>query len=253
MVFETVPFISQKSNPSKFKLLGESAFCSLFLYLIIRRFSSIYRKDNLVIGNRDMDTTLFEMINSLAGKFPALDAVMLFSAKYLLVVFAITLVIFYLTFWANQQRIAFLAGVSTLIALGVAQGIAYLFSRPRPYLDHAAHLLIAQPKDPSFPSDHATFCCAIAMMIWLHNRKVGGILLALAVLVGFSRVYVGTHYPTDILGGAALGIGISILINYIAKQNSVRTLLDRLFMKLHKWHLAAKPEQRINLRSSVKR
>jgi undecaprenyl-diphosphatase len=194
-----------------------------------------------------MDVTLFEMINNLAGKFPALDALMLFSAKYLLVLFAITLAIFYLTFQANQQRMAFLAGVSTLIALGIAQIIAFLDSRPRPYVNHVAHLLVAQTKDPSFPSDHATFCFAIATMIWLYNRKVGGILLALAVLVGLSRVYVGTHYPTDILGGAALGIGISILISYAAKQNSIRTLLEKLFMKLYEWHLAAKPEQMINL------
>ena len=190
-----------------------------------------------------MDTSLFEMINNLAAKVPWLDVAMIFSAKYLLVLFAIVLVIFYLTFQANQQRVAVLAGVSAMIALGVAQILAFLAPRPRPYLTHVAHLLIERTNDPSFPSDHATFCFAIAMMIWLYYRKAGGILMGLAILVGFSRVYVGTHYPTDILGGAALGIGISILINYIAKQNSARTLLDKLFMRLHEWHLAAKPKQ----------
>jgi undecaprenyl-diphosphatase len=188
-----------------------------------------------------MDTTLFEIVNHLAGKFPVLDAAMLFSAKYLFILFAFTLVFFYLTFQANQQRMAFLAGVSTLIALGVAQIVAFLVSRPRPYVNHVAHLLIARTNDPSFPSDHATFCFAIAMMIWLHNRKVGRLLMSLAVLVGLSRVFVGAHYPTDILGGVVLGIAVSLATNYIARQSSIRILLDRVFVKLYQWRIAGKP------------
>src|SRR5690349_15305704 len=121
-------------------------------------------------GAEGMDASLFEMINHLAGKFPWLDAVMIFSAKYLLVLFALALIIFYLTFQAGQQRLAILAGVSTLVALGIAQGIAFLDPRPRPYLTHVARLLIERTSDPSFPSDHATFCFAIATMIWLYHR-----------------------------------------------------------------------------------
>jgi undecaprenyl-diphosphatase len=188
-----------------------------------------------------MDASLFEMINNLAGEIPWLDAVMILSAKYLLVLFAVTLIIFYLTFQAKQQRIAILAGVSTLLALGIAQGIAFLDPRPRPYLTHIARLLIERTNDPSFPSDHATFCFAIATMIWLYHRRLGSVLLGLALLVGFSRIYVGTHYPTDVIGGAVLGIAVSLIINYIARQTRPRIFLDRLFLRLHEWRLAAKP------------
>ncbi len=189
-----------------------------------------------------MDVSLFEAINHYAGKMFWLDEFMIFSAKYLAVVFAAVLVIFYLSFRAREQRVAALAGIATLVALGIAQGIAFLDPRPRPYVSHLADLLVSRSSDPSFPSDHATFCFAIAMMIWLHHRKLGSLLLGAALLVGISRVYVGVHYPLDVIGGAALGISISLLVDYVARQEGPHALLDRLFNFLHGWRLAGKPE-----------
>ncbi len=189
-----------------------------------------------------MDAHLFQIINNLAGKVPWLDLLMILSAKYLPLVFAFALIILYLTFQAAQQRVAVLAGISTLIALGIAQSIAFLDPRPRPYLTHVAHLLIERTKDASFPSDHATFSFAIAIMLWRYNHKVGVILMGLAALVGFSRVFVGTHYPMDVIGGAALGVFVSLVIDYLSRQNRIRALLDRFFVVLYEWRLAGKPE-----------
>ena len=189
-----------------------------------------------------MDASGFQLINNLAGKVPWLDILMILSAKYLPIVFAVALIILYLTFRANRQRVAVLAAISTLTALGIAQSIAFLYPRPRPYLTHVAHLLIERSNDPSFPSDHATFSFAIATMVWQYNRKIGVILMGLAVLVGFSRVYVGTHYPMDVIGGAALGITVSLVIDHIARRNKIHALLDRFFMWLYTWRLAGKPE-----------
>lgn len=189
-----------------------------------------------------MDASLFEIINQLAGKVPWLDVIMIFSAKYLPIIFAVALIVAYLSFRADQQRMAVLAGISALIALGIAQSIAFLDPRPRPYLTHVAHLLIERSNDPSFPSDHATFSFAIATMIWLYNRKAGVILIGLAGLVGFSRVYVGTHYPMDVIGGAALGIVVSLITEHLSKQHRIRAFLDKFFMLLYDWRLASKPE-----------
>lgn len=189
-----------------------------------------------------MDASLFEIINQLAGKVPWLDVIMIFSAKYLPIIFAVALIVAYLSFRADQQRMAVLAGISALIALGIAQSIAFLDPRPRPYLTHVAHLLIERSNDPSFPSDHATFSFAIATMIWLYNRKAGVILIGLAGLVGFSRVYVGTHYPMDVIGGAALGIVVSLITVHLSKQHTIRAFLDKFFMLLYDWRLASKPE-----------
>jgi undecaprenyl-diphosphatase len=99
------------------------------------------------------------------------------------------------------------AGFSALLALAVAQLIGQLWDRPRPYEAHPgeAHLLLPLSPDPSFPSDHAIAAFAIAVAIGLRHRKAGVLALALASLVAVSRVALGTHYPTDVLGGAVLG------------------------------------------------
>jgi undecaprenyl-diphosphatase len=188
-----------------------------------------------------MDKTLYQMINNLVGKFPWLDKLMIFSARFLPVAFALALIMLYLTWQPIQQRGAFLAGVSTLIALGFAQIISLLYPRPRPYLTQVAHLLIAPSHDPSFPSDHTVFSFAIAAMVWRFNKGAGGILVGLAALVGFSRVYVGIHYPMDIVGGAVLGILVSGMIDTLAKQHIINNLLNSFFRVLHEWRLGAKP------------
>lgn len=68
-----------------------------------------------------------------------------------------------------------------------------------------AHLFIARSADPSFPSDHATAAFAIAVALFLRHRKAGWLALGMAALVSIGRVAVGTHYPGDVLAGAAIG------------------------------------------------
>jgi undecaprenyl-diphosphatase len=71
-------------------------------------------------------------------------------------------------------------------------------------------LLFYRPTDPSFPSNTAATAFAFASGIWLGNRKVGYFLLLPAFLVSFARVFIGVHYPFDILGAALVGIAASL-------------------------------------------
>lgn len=185
------------------------------------------------------DYGLFSSINGLAGQSAVLDAIMVGSAKYLPVVFALVLVALWLTWKPQNQRGAFLAGASALIALGVGQLVGYAFPRPRPYLAHSVNMLVSRSVDTSFPSDHATLGFAVAVMVWQYNRRVGACLLILAFVLAFSRVYVGAHYPSDVLGGAVLGTVASLVIAALSRRALVRSALDRLFEFLARWHLAA--------------
>jgi undecaprenyl-diphosphatase len=168
------------------------------------------------VGVLDLD--LYEQLNELADRHHALEQVFRFFAQEGQVVFVVLLACLFFARgkWRsrNGRHGVAAAGFSALLALGVAQVIGSLWDRPRPYEAHHgdAHLLLAPSPDPSFPSDHATAAYAIAVAILLRHRKAGILALILATLVAVSRVALGTHYPTDVLGGAALGAVAALLL-----------------------------------------
>jgi undecaprenyl-diphosphatase len=122
------------------------------------------------------------------------------------------------------------AAVSGTVSLGLAMAIAHVVSglvdRPRPFVahPHVVHLFSAHAPDAGFPSDHATAAFAIAMAVWLRDRRWGAALLVLAALLAVGRVALGLHYPADVVAGALLGMGCALLVHAPA----VRRRLDRL-------------------------
>jgi undecaprenyl-diphosphatase len=97
------------------------------------------------------------------------------------------------------------AGLSALLALAVAHVISGMWDRPRPFEAHHVHLFVSHSSDPSFPSDHATAAFAIAIALLLRNRRIGWVAVTMATVISISRVAVGVHYPSDVLGGAVIG------------------------------------------------
>jgi undecaprenyl-diphosphatase len=186
-----------------------------------------------------LDYDLFRAINGLAGRNHAVDAIVVACARFLPVVFALALVGLWLTWKRVNQRAAFLAGISALVALGIGQLIGMAFPRPRPYLTHQVNLLISPSADTSFPSDHATLGFAVAVLVWRYNRRAGTALLLLALVLAFARIFVGAHYPSDVLGGAVLGTLTSIAIAVLGESSPLRKWLNALFALLARWRLAA--------------
>jgi undecaprenyl-diphosphatase len=122
------------------------------------------------------------------------------------------------------------AGFSASLALGIAQIANHLWARPRPYVAHPGdvHLFIPASVDTSFPSDHATAAFAIAMAIFLRSRRAGWLALAMAALVSLSRVAVGTHYPSDVLAGAAIGTLSALVFYHPLVRRPLHALADRV-------------------------
>jgi undecaprenyl-diphosphatase len=141
------------------------------------------------------------------------------------VLFAAVLVIG-LLLGGTARRAALSGTVSLGLALAVAHVVSGLVDRPRPFVahPHAVHLFAAHAPDASFPSDHATAAFAIAMAVWLRDRRWGTALLVLAALLALGRVALGLHYPADVVAGALLGI-VSALLVYAPP---IRRRLDRL-------------------------
>ena len=106
------------------------------------------------------------------------------------------------------------AGISLLIAyVGVFLLGQYvlktLISRPRPcQIDTAFPLLVSRPSSSSFPSTHSAWAFGGATAIFLRHKKAGIAAYVVAVLIGFSRLYLFLHFPTDVLFGAGMGVAL---------------------------------------------
>ncbi len=106
-----------------------------------------------------------------------------------------------------------------LIATVIIGGIGYLLSKvgtnlisdPRPFVQNGTIPLIHSATDNGFPSDHTLLLATAAVIVVLVNRWAGAVVLALALLIGLARVYVGVHHLLDILGSFAI-VAIAALI-----------------------------------------
>ncbi len=129
--------------------------------------------------------------------------------------------------WASIRRAAVAAGLSAGLGLLVAKLITEVYDRPRPFVAHpgSVHLFASHAADAGFPSDHATAAFAIAVAILLRSKvRWGAAVLVFAVILLFGRVAMGYHYPSDVLGGAAIGA----LAAWILSRPPFRAWIDRL-------------------------
>lgn len=90
-----------------------------------------------------------------------------------------------------------------------------VFARPRPCdIDTAVTLLLSRPHGHSFPSGHSINSMVAAVALFLNNKKIGIPAVIIASLIGFSRLYLFVHFPTDVLGGFAIAILVAIAVDY---------------------------------------
>jgi undecaprenyl-diphosphatase len=175
-----------------------------------------------------MDQEITHWINAPAGSHAALDMAMIALTRYGVPLLVLLVVV---QWWGRQDRLrlrhtCIAAGLSFLAGLGLNQVVLLFVHRVRPYDAGVSHLIIEHSADWSFPSDHATASFAIAAAFLLHGFKGrGSAFLVAALAVCLSRVYVGTHYATDILGGAATGIFAAIVVRQLYRAG---TRMDRL-------------------------
>jgi membrane-associated phospholipid phosphatase len=164
-----------------------------------------------------MDYRLEQALNGPAGHHAFLDALMRDAATWAVPVFIAIVAAWFAVGYLRGPREERRGALTALLAAGgallVNQGLLLLWSRPRPFDAHpeTVHTLVARSADGSFPSDHAAASVAIATVLVLAHRRLGLVALAAAALVCVARVYVGAHYPGDVLAGAAVGATVAWL------------------------------------------
>jgi undecaprenyl-diphosphatase len=162
------------------------------------------------------DYQIFKAVNDLAGRWVPLDWFGIFCAKYLIFViflFVVLPIIFYKSKKEKMERFVFAIRVflSGIFAYVLKLAMVLFYNRPRPFATHDVVQLVNRSADGSFPSSHAAVAFAVAFLVFLHNKKYGVAFIFLAFLVGLGRIYVGVHYPLDIMGGILVG-GLSALV-----------------------------------------
>ncbi|GAA1960804.1 phosphatase PAP2 family protein [Kitasatospora viridis] len=133
--------------------------------------------------------------------------------------------------WWNARRrdtsamtLALAAPVAVLVAFAVAEVAKKLVAEARPCysLPHAYFVdSCPAPNDYAFPSGHSTTAFATVAALWLLDRRLAVIATAFAVFEGFTRVYLGDHYPHDVLGAALLAIPVAYLTSRILGRIAV--------------------------------
>lgn len=125
------------------------------------------------------------------------------------------------------------AGAAITVSLVLALFIGNLLlknlaARPRPFHIKDVALLIPAPYGYSFPSGHTTASFAAAVSLWKFRKKEGTAALALAAVIGFSRMYLYVHFFTDVLCGAAIGGIFGYLgAEAVLKAEALRTTFEK--------------------------
>jgi len=185
------------------------------------------------------DTTILHFLNGLAHRSWTLDSWLILIQGSHFLKGGVLVILFW---WAwflggsdsdveERRRTLVCTIVGSIFALGVARMLAVTLPfRVRPFNNPALDLRLAYGLDPtamiawsSFPSDHATLFFALVTGLFLVSRRLGviGFIWTVCTICA-PRIYLGIHYPTDILGGAILGIGIVWLANR-AKDKAAAT------------------------------
>lgn len=183
-------------------------------------------------GTLPSDSSWFRDVNDFARATPWLHGTARAFASYGLVLFAALLLA---GWWSARGRndrgslvAALWAPLGMLLALALNQPLGQAVGEARPYAALPDVLvLVHRTTDFSFPSDHAVMAGAVAAGVLLANRRLGAVAVVAALLMAATRVYVGAHYPGDVLAGLTLGALVTV-VGYPIARPVIAAIVRRL-------------------------
>lgn len=180
----------------------------------------------------ELNRTLFLWINATPESPAWLISLATFIARDLIVIAPLAVMALWL--WGSDQQLktqrtlVLKTGIALAYALTISWCIGNLFPHARPFVVGLGHQFLSHAPDDSYPSDHGTaiFTFAIAFLCW-HRVWSGAILMGISIAIAWSRIYLGVHWPADMVGGLLVG-ALSCLFAQVAWHFCGRRLLQNI-------------------------
>jgi undecaprenyl-diphosphatase len=175
---------------------------------------------------------LFNAIYNFGHRNIFFQVVAIFFAQYLAYLLVAAFLVLVLLQKETRGKIhLFCEGaLAIILARGIiAESIKFFYNHPRPF-DILGFTPLISESGSSFPSGHMAWFFAVALVVYYANRKWGIWFFVLSFLMGIARIYVGVHWPLDILGGILVGLLSALFVHWILrasrKELSSRPLMD---------------------------
>ena len=184
----------------------------------------------------NLNNSLFYLINATPDSAQWAISLAIFIAKDLISIVPLLAVVLWL--WGPrgqvtlQRQLVIKMGIALVVGLTISWLMGHLFPHDRPFVNHIGYNFLHHAADDSFPSDHGTviFTFALAFLCW-HRLWSGSLLMVLAVVIAWSRVYLGVHWPLDMLGGLLAG-----MIGCLSAQIIWQAMGHKLYQRLQSWY-----------------
>lgn len=214
--------------------------------ILVILFVIVFLLVNFKVSN-SFDLSVFKLINekwSVSFLDPFFAGVAIYGREYFWI--PVVLLMWVLGSAFNNEKAkkgAVMLVIVFIAIIIIGLSLKAVYYRPRPFLNPLLssidHVLVPKDLDSSFPSGHALIVAGGAAVSFLFLRKRYSIPLVIeAALVSYSRVYVGVHYPTDVIAGVILGVAISFIICSILINNKyfdkLYQVVDTIYKKILK-------------------
>ncbi len=162
----------------------------------------------------ELNHTIFEAINATEQSHPFLLGFGEFAAVYLISLVPLVLVVGWLAGGDRIRRAFTETFFVVAVVLAISTVIGWLWPQPRPFVVPIGNTFIDYDATPAFPSNHAAIMLAVSCTFLLNavTRRLGAVFLALTVAVGWARVYLGVHFPLDMLGAVVLSVTVAAAV-----------------------------------------